>query len=173
MLRILSKLEIGRYALCSFWRDPLAGTESEEILIHAGVEGVAQRDVIFVFQRDEAEWLQNPVFRLARWLQNFGHGFHGAGCRLDGDLDQIALFQSPGQSQHATGLGNGLQFRPCAPPIIKLDHDGNCASELNSLGPVLRMCLGEVCHSQNHYVMTIERKADYGSTCPDSSPGGA
>jgi hypothetical protein len=31
------------------------------------------------------------------------------------------------------------------------------------------MSLGEVCHSQNHYVMTIERKADYGSTCPDSS----
>jgi hypothetical protein len=64
-----------------------------------------------------------------------------------------------------------LQFRPCAPPIIKLDHDGNCATELNSLGPVLRVSLGEVCHSQDHYVTAGRCRADYGSTCPDSSCG--
>jgi len=31
------------------------------------------------------------------------------------------------------------------------------------------MSLGEVCHSQNYYVTGGEPKADYGSTCPDSS----
>jgi hypothetical protein len=41
---------------------------------------------------------------------------------------------------------------------------------LNSLGAMLRVSLGEVCHSQNHYVTTGHGRADYGSTCPDSSP---
>lgn len=33
---------------------------------------------------------------------------------------------------------------------------------------MLRVSLGEVCHSQIHYVMRDEGRADHGSTCPDS-----
>jgi hypothetical protein len=159
--------------LRSFWSDPLAGAESQKVLVHTGVERVAQRAVIVVFERDEAEGLQNSVLGFARRLENLGHAFHGSRCRLDGDLDQIALFQGSGQSQHATGLGNGLQFRSRAPPVVELDEDRDCAAKLNSLCAVLRVSLGEVCHRQNHYVMAWEFRADYGSTCPDSSPAGS
>jgi hypothetical protein len=157
----------------SFWRDPLGGAKSQKVLVHAGIEGVAQRAMIVVLERDEAKGLQNSVLGFARRLQNLCHGFHCARFRLDGDFDQIALLQCSGQSQHAASLGNGLQFRSRASPIIQFDDDRDCAAKLNSLGTMLRMGLGEVCHSQNHYVMTSERKADYGSTCPDSSPAGA
>jgi hypothetical protein len=40
--------------------------------------------------------------------------------------------------------------------------------ELNALRAVLWVSLGEVCHSQIHYVMTGKGQADYGSTGPDS-----
>jgi hypothetical protein len=46
-----------------------------------------------------------------------------------------------------------LQFGSRAAPIIQLDNDRDCASELHSLGTMLRVSLGEVCHSQNHYAM--------------------
>ena len=63
-----------------------------------------------------------------------------------------------------------MQFGSRATPVVELDDDRNCATELNSLGAILRVSLREVCHSQNHYVTGEECGADYGSTCPDSSP---
>src|SRR5580704_5704294 len=125
--------------------------------------------MIVVLERDEAKGLQSSVLGFSRWLEDLRHGFHGARCRFDSDLDQIALLQGSGQSQHATGFGNGLQLRARAASVRQFDDNRNCAAKLNSLGPVLRMRLGEVCHSQNHYVMAGDGKADYGSTCPDSS----
>ena len=98
----------GRNALLSLWRDPLARTKSQKVLVHARIQRVAQRAVIVVLECNEAEWLHNFVFGFARRLQDFRHAFHGARFRLKGDLDQIALLKRPGQSQHTTGLGNGL-----------------------------------------------------------------
>ena len=110
-------------------------------------------EVIVVFQRNETEWLHDFVLAFACRLQDLRHAFYRARFRLEGDLDQIALLQRPGQSQHAAGLGNGLKLCSCAAPVIQLDDHGNRASKLNSLGTMLRVSLGEVCHSQNHYVM--------------------
>ncbi len=104
--------------LMSFWRDPLAGPKAEKVLVHAGIQGVPQGAVIVVLERDEAEGLQNSIFRFARRLQDLRHAFDRARFRLDGDLDQIALLQGPGQSQHPPGLGNGLQFRSRAAPVV-------------------------------------------------------
>jgi len=140
-----------RKDLRSFRRDPLAGTQSQEVLVGPGVERVAQRALIVVLECDEPEWLQNSVFRLARRAEDFRHAFHGARFRLEGDLDQVALLQRTSQSQHATGLGNRLQFGSRAPPVSQLDNDRDCAAKLNSLRPILRVSLGEVCHSQNYY----------------------
>ena len=152
----------------SFWRDPLRGTKSQEVLVDAGIEGVAQSLVIVVLEGDEAKRLQRAVLGFARGLQDFRHGFNSARCCLDGDFDQIALFQSSGQSQHATSFRDGLQLRPRTAAIIQLDNDRNRALELNSLGAVLRVSLGEVCHSQTNYVMTGERRTDNRGACPDS-----
>ena len=143
--------------LRSSGRDPLAGAKSEKVLVDARIEGVAQGAVIVVLEGDEAEGLQNSVLEFARRLQDLRHGFHRARFRFDGDLDQIALFQGPGQSQHAASLGNGLQFGSRAAPVIQLDDDSDCAAELNSLRAVLRMSLGEVCHART--TMPWRRKA--------------
>src|SRR3984885_1636306 len=153
----------------SLRRDPLRGTQSQKILVNTGIEGVAQSEVIFVFEGDEAKWLQGSILEFARRLQDFRHGFHVARCGLNGDLDQIALLQRSSQSQHAAGFGNGLQLRSRAMPIIQLDNHGYRTLELNSLRAVLRVSLGEVCHSQIHYVMSCESKADYRSACLNSS----
>jgi len=139
--------------LLSFWSNPLAGAKPQEVLIHARVQGAAQRELIVVFQRNEAEWLHDFVLGFACWLQDLRHAFYRARFRLEGDLDQIALLQRPGQSQHAAGLGNRLKFRSCAAPVIQLDNDRDRTTKLNSLRTMLRVSLGEVCHSQNHYAM--------------------
>jgi len=152
------------FRLLSLWRNPLCGAESQKVFVYAGIEGVAQGAVIVIFKCDEAKGLQNSIFKFARRLQDLDHAFYGARLRLDRNLDQIALLQGSGQSQHAAGFGNGLQFRSRASPIIKFDNDRDCAIKLNSLGSMLRVSLGEVCHSQNHYVTAGERRADYGRT---------
>src|ERR1022692_4690611 len=77
--------------------DPLRRAQSQEVAVHAGIKGIAQGAVIVVLERDEAEGLQNSVFRFVRRLQDLRHAFHRARCRLDCDLDQIALLQGPGQ----------------------------------------------------------------------------
>jgi hypothetical protein len=41
-----------------------------------------------------------------------------------------------------------LQFRSRASAIIELNNHGNCASKLNSLRTMLRVSLGEVCHTR-------------------------
>jgi len=124
----------------------LAGAKSQKVLVHAGIQSVAQGAVIVVLESDEAEGLQNSVFGFARRLQDLRHASHRARFHLEGDLDQIALLQGPSQSQHATGLGNSLQFGSCAPPVTQLDDDRDGAAKLDSLRAMLRMSLGEVCH---------------------------
>src|SRR5579863_8167164 len=139
--------------LLSFWSDPLAGAKPQEVLIHARVQGAAQRALIVVFKRNKAKWLHDLVLGFTCRLQDFRHAFYRARLRLEGDLDQIALLQRPGQSQHAAGLGDGLQLCSCATPVIELDNDRDRTTKLNSLSTMLRVSLGEVCHSQNHYAM--------------------
>jgi hypothetical protein len=151
-------------SLLSLRRNPLARAEPDEIAVNPGVENRAQRALIVVLKRDEAEWLQNSVLRFARRLQDLRHAFHRARFRLEGDLDQIALLQGSGQSQHAASLGNGLQFRARAASVVELDDDRDCAAKLNSLRPILRVSLGEVCHRQNHYAMAEEHTTDDGRT---------
>lgn len=119
--------------------------------------------MIVVFEGDEAKWLQNSVFRFASGLEDLRHGFDGARFCLDSDLDQIALLEGPGQSQHAAGLGNRLQLGSRAVPVSQFDHNRDRASELNSLSAVLRVSLGEVCHIQDYYGMSEEHMTDYGS----------
>jgi hypothetical protein len=111
--------------LLSLWSDPLRRTQSHEVLVHARIQSVPKCEVIVVFQRNEAKWLHDFVLGFAGWLQDLRHAFDRARFRLEGDLDQIALLQRPGQSQHAAGLGNGLQLRSRASPISQLDDHGN------------------------------------------------
>jgi len=104
-------------ALFSFGGDPLRRTQSHEVFVHARVQSVPECEVIVVFQSNETKWLHDFVLAFACRLQDLRHAFYRARFRLEGDLDQIALLQRPGQSQHAAGLGNGLQFRSRAAPI--------------------------------------------------------
>src|SRR5580692_308270 len=119
------KITVSEALRLSLRGNPLTGPKSQEVLVRARVQGAAQRALILVLERNKAEWLQDfsrlSGFRFVRWRQDLRHAFHRARFRLESDLDQIALLQGSGKSQHAAGLGNGLQLCARTPSVIQLD----------------------------------------------------
>ena len=78
--------------------------------------------MVVILERHKAECLQYAVVHFPHRAQDFGHSVYRACLRLKGNFDEVALAQRMGQTQQATGYGNGLEFTFRAPPVFHPDR---------------------------------------------------
>jgi len=70
-----------------------AGLHAHLIAIHHVIERGAQAAMVVILQRNEAKRLQYAIGHRPHWGKNFRHTVHGAGLRLKGNFDEVALSQ--------------------------------------------------------------------------------
>jgi len=80
--------------------------------------------MVVISQRDETEGLQNAL-RGSNWNEHLRHAVYRTGLGLEGDFDEVALFQIPGQTQQAAGYRDGLKFAFGALSVFEHDQSGN------------------------------------------------
>jgi hypothetical protein len=102
--------------------------------------------MIFVFNGDEAERLQDAIERLAHWAQDFGHAVHWSGLSLEGDFHKIALDQRLSETEQTAGGRDGLEFGFRAAAVFEPYRSQDRISELDPGSTPRGVRLGEVGH---------------------------
>ena len=78
--------------------------------------------MVVILERHKAERLEYAVVHFPHGAQDFSHAVYRACLRLKSNFDKVAFAQRLGQTQQATGYGNGLEFAFRAPPVFQPDR---------------------------------------------------
>lgn len=149
-----------------------AGSGAELVAGYDVIERGAEAAVIVVFERDEAEGLQDAVGSFLHGTENFGHAVDGSGLGLECDLDEDARTERLRQTQEASGGGNGLESGFGAASVFKTDGSEDGISELDTGCTAGGVGLGELGHKLKGIMAPtcVDWKVTEGPR-PDSAPG--
>jgi hypothetical protein len=78
--------------------------------------------MVFVFDSNEAEGLQNAAGHAPHGAQNLRHAMHWTRLRLESDFHKVSLAQGLGQLEQAAGHGNGLKLCLGAPAVFQTNR---------------------------------------------------
>ena len=87
--------------------EPSCG-HAQEAAVSGGLNRHAQQLVRTIFERYEAEWLEDASLPFADRVQHLRHAFDAAGLSLKRNLDEIAGGERPRQLQQASIDGNDV-----------------------------------------------------------------
>jgi len=123
-----------------------AGLQACHVAGNYVIERGAEAAVVVVFERDEAEGLQDSVGRFLRWAQNFGHAVYRSGLGLKCDFDEDSLTQRLREAKQASGGRDGLESGFGAASVFKTDGSEDGISKLDAGSATGRVRLGELGH---------------------------
>jgi len=103
--------------------------------------------MVFIAQRDKAEWLMTSALELARRRQHFRHAVDGARTSVEGDFDEIANSEFALQLKNTASYGNGLKFCASSLSTFRVNCRCNRSVELNARRSPGGVGLGEMTHT--------------------------